>query len=249
MGPLEVPALDVELRQSPSSAIDACLVGLSTRALELIRVPPLVLADRPLEIGLAAFGPHVGACAAASMTHCLSTHALLLIVVEFTGQSCATLSVPVAVHSAGDGWVARALIRPAAWADVASVTVVSLSLAGRPLMSDLLPMTLRVGYNHSPAPSGAVLAAAMAGNVLALEAALAAGGSTEEADEVRKKDKPPLSTPLPRARLLLLPGSCNATPHAVRLSALYWAASYGHLEALRALLAAGASPAASEVVR
>ena len=38
--------------------------------------------------------------------------------------------------------------------------------------------------NHSPAPEGAVFAAAWAGNVASLQAALDAGGSTEEADEV-----------------------------------------------------------------
>ena len=40
-------------------------------------------------------------------------------------------------------------------------------------------------YNHTPAPEGAVFAAAKAGDVLALKAALDAGGSTEEADKVR----------------------------------------------------------------
>ena len=65
-----------------------------------------------------------------------------------------------------------------------SVTVVSLSLAGRPLPCDCLPATLQVGYNHAPAPAGAVFAAAMAGDVPALQAALDAGGSTEEAGEV-----------------------------------------------------------------
>ena len=40
--------------------------------------------------------------------------------------------------------------------------------------------------NHAPAPEGAVLAAAEAGDVPALQAALDAGGSTEEADEVRE---------------------------------------------------------------
>ena len=56
------------------------------------------------------------------------------------------------------GWIARALARPAAWADAASIAVVSLALGGRPLPCDCHP---------------------------ALQAALDAGGSTEEADEVR----------------------------------------------------------------
>ena len=42
------------------------------------------------------------------------------------------------------------------------------------------------GVDPSPAPVGAVLKAAQAGNVSALKAALDAGGSTEEATEVRR---------------------------------------------------------------
>ena len=85
----------------------------------------------------------------------------------------------------GGIWVIRALIRPAAWAEAASVTVVSLSLVDRLLSCDSLPATLRIGYNHAPTPTGAVLEAAKAGDAAALQAALDAGGSTEEADEVR----------------------------------------------------------------
>ena len=78
------------------------------------------------------------------------------------------------------------MLLPGPWkADAASLTVVSLSLAGRLLPSDCLPATLPVGYNHAPAPAGAVLAAANASDVPALRAALDSGGSTEEAGEVR----------------------------------------------------------------
>ena len=77
------------------------------------------------------------------------------------------------------------MLLPGPWkADAASITVVSLSLAGRPLFCDCLPATMRVGYNHSRAPAGAVFAAAGAGDVPALWAAIEAGGSTEEADRV-----------------------------------------------------------------
>ena len=89
----------------------------------------------------------------------------------------------------GGIWVIRALIRPAAWAEAASVTVVSLSLVDRLLSCDSLPATLRIGYNHAPTPTGAVLEAAKAGDAAALQAALDAGGSTEEADEVRGNGK------------------------------------------------------------
>ena len=91
----------------------------------------------------------------------------------------------VKARPSGGGWIVRVLVRPAAWADAAFVTVHSMSLAGRPLLCDCLPATLRVGYNHAPAPDGAVYQAAQAGDVVALQAALDAGGSTEEANNVR----------------------------------------------------------------
>jgi len=51
-----------------------------------------------------------------------------------------------------------------------------------------------VGYNHAPAPAGAVLEAASAGDVAALQAALDAGGSTEEnLNEVRGDGKVPVT--------------------------------------------------------
>ena len=55
----------------------------------------------------------------------------------------------VKARPSGGGWIIRALVRPASWADAASITVVPLSFAGRPLMSDLLPATLRVGYGRA----------------------------------------------------------------------------------------------------
>ena len=111
-------------------------------------------------------------------------HACLAIAIVLAGQPRGEVPTRVKARLSGGGWTARALASPSAWADAVSVTVVSLSLAGRPLPCDCLPATLQVGYNHAPAPAGAVFAAAMAGDVPALQAALDAGGSTEEAGEV-----------------------------------------------------------------
>ena len=170
---------------SATSAVEARLVNPSASALALTRVPARVHADRPLEIELAAVGLRVGADVAVSIASWISDHALLQISVEVPEQPRGEASLRVKAHPSGGGWIIRALIRPAAWADAASVTVVSLSLERRPLMSDLLPATLRVGYNHAPAPAGVVFAAATACDVAALQTALDAGGSTEEADEVQ----------------------------------------------------------------
>lgn len=119
------------------------------------------------------------------MAHWLSAHPRLAISFEAPGQTRAEVYLPVTARPSCGGSILRVLVRPAAWADASSVTVVSLSLAGLPHPCEFLPATLRVGYNHALAPAGAVLEASKAGDVPALQAALDAGGSTEEADEVR----------------------------------------------------------------
>ena len=186
VGPHEIPELCMGLCDRTTSSIDARLVAPSASSLCITRVPSDFYADRPLTIQLAVAGLCVDAPMAASVAAWLSMQILLHITVDKTGRPCSSYTVPVSVHpSRGGGWIARAIIRPSAWADAASVTVVSLSLAGRPLHSDCLPATMRVGNNHAMAPAGAVFAAAEAGDVAALQAALDAGGSTEEASRVR----------------------------------------------------------------
>ena len=179
----EIP--DMTMARSATLAIETRLVSPSASEFALNRVPPFVHADRPLELELATVEQGAGAGAAESVASWFSAHALLQISVEAPGQPRGEVSVRVKARSSGCSWTVRALVRPAYWANAASVTIVSLSLAGRPLLCDCLPATLRVGYNHTPAPEGEVFAAAQAGDVPALLAAIEEGGSTEEADEVR----------------------------------------------------------------
>lgn len=88
------------------------------------------------------------------------------------------------MRPSGDALIARACILPGTWAHAKAITVVSLVFADQPMSSERLPVTLRVGFNHAPAYARAVYAAAKAGNMPALQAALDDGGSTEEADYV-----------------------------------------------------------------
>ena len=182
--PFEYTTLGVEPCDSTASAVEARLVSPSTSEFSLTHVPTRVHADRPFEVNLTAIRLGVGD--GPTVARLLSAHARLAISVEGPGQPRGEVSLPVVARPSGCGWIARALIRPAFWADAASVTVLSFSLAGRPLSCDCLPVTLQVGYNHAPAQEGAVAAAAKAGDVPALQAALDAGGSTEEANEVRQ---------------------------------------------------------------
>ena len=188
VGPFELPILDLEPWQSPTSAIETRLVDPSARALVLRRVPPHFHADRPIEIELAVGGLHTsaGVSAASSLARRISYHTHLTIAVEATGRSCKNIIVPVSARPSDGGWVVRALVYPASWADSASVTVVSLTVGGISLHCELLPATLRVGYNYAPSPAGAVSSAAQAGDLPLLQAALDSGGSTEEANKVHR---------------------------------------------------------------
>ena len=138
--------------------------------------------DRPFEIDFSTV--ELGAGAAGSVARLITSHARLEVL-KVTGKSRTPYSFPLTAHSRDGNVIARALIYPASWTDADSVIVTSLTLAGQAVSCDFLPAVLRVGYNHAPAHAGAVSAAAKAGDVRALQAALDAGGSTEEADEVR----------------------------------------------------------------
>ena len=185
MSPFEVHALSMEPCDSATSVIEARLVSPSSSDFVVCRSPPRVHADRPLELELAVIGQGAVAGAAESVASWISAHAVLEIAVDIPGQPRCQVSVPVKARPSGGCRIIRALVHPAYWANAASVTVVSLILAERPIPCDCLPATLRVGYNHAPAPAGAVLAAARVGDVEALQAAIKAGGSTEEAERVR----------------------------------------------------------------
>ena len=183
--PLTIPVLGMGLCESATSAVKARVISPTESILAFTKVPGRVHADRPFEIELSAVGLGLVAGAAVSIARWLSSHARLTITVEVAGQPRAEVILTVTAHLSCGSWMARALVRPASWADAASVTVVSLSLEGQPVPCECLPATLPVGYNHDPAPTGEVYAAAKAGNVAALHAALDAGGSTEEASWVR----------------------------------------------------------------
>lgn len=179
------PRVIPELHMEPSTSMnEGVVVSPSLDDVVLSHLPPVVLADRPIEFEFTLAGLLSDAHALAQFARYISTHANLSVAVapEVTGQTCSRISAPVSVCQSGERRVARALIRPSAWSSATALTVESLTLAGRHLPQVCLPATLRVGFNNAPAPGGEVLAAAKAGDLAWLQAALAAGGSTEEAD-------------------------------------------------------------------
>lgn len=109
-----------------------------------------------------------------------------------------------------------------------------------------------MGYNHTPAPAGAVYNAAKASDFPALLAALEAGGSTEEEGLLRDSEVSGhemwFSVSL---RFSLVDSPVLRTEPQDSLTPLHWAAARGPVDALRTLLAAGANPqaAAADKVR
>lgn len=185
IGPLELPVVDLVPRNPLSSAIAAQLIQPAATSFVLTRMPPRLQTNLPLDIELRTFGVDAGSFAAALVARLISSYAhVTLMLKETSGQSDRGTITRVSVRRVDSGWIMRALIHPASWTDVASVSVESFSFAGQPLPSICLPATLRVGYNHVAARAGAVISASMAGDVAALQSALDAGGSTEEADQV-----------------------------------------------------------------
>ena len=190
IGPIEIPTLVMLPCDAATSAIEASVIRPLATAFLWNHMSGRVHTDRPLEINVTAAGIERGVGATALVARWLSAHALLTIEIDVeAGQDRASYTSPLTTRQSAGGWLARAIISPSAWANAASVTMVSITLAGRLMSCDCLPSTLLVGYNHTPAPAGAVLEAARAGDVPALQAALEAGGSTEEADAVRGEDK------------------------------------------------------------
>ena len=160
---------------------------------------PRLHPDRPLDIVVVDFELGASAATSTSVTQLLSSHALLSVtVIENTSNSRVTFTVPVSARSSPRGWIVRALIHPDTWKHATSICVEALSLARRhlPCQGDCLPAILRVGFKHGRAGEGAVFGASKAGDVSALQAALDAGGSTDEMDEVRVKclKAPPFGT-------------------------------------------------------
>ena len=240
--PFEFREIALEPWQTHTSPIAVRLVSPSSSVHQVVvtHLPSRLHSDRPFEIALASVGLFGYVGAAESEARWMSTHGRVLL--EEMGERCVSYAAPVTARPASGGWMARALIHPLSWHNATSVSVLSLTFAGRPLSCECLPATLLVGYNHAPAPAGAVLAAARAGDVPALQAALDAGGSTEEVDEVRFVDV------WTREKIVEGPTSFPAILQN-GFSALYYAASGRRLEALSTLLAAGANPAAASKVR
>ena len=105
----EIP--DMTMVPSATFAIETRLVSPSASVFALNSMPPLVHADRPLELELAAVGQGTGTGAAESVTSWISAHALLQISVEAAGQPEGEVSFRVKARPSEGGWIVRVLVR------------------------------------------------------------------------------------------------------------------------------------------
>ena len=260
--PVEPPVLAV---MSDLVAPLGCIVcALAPDDIRLEPPPERVLPGRPVDL---LFTPRSGMVltpdAAQGIADCLETH--LRVAVHCLGdEGVAALELPVSVRAVGKRWRARVLIRTSPAATTGAflatnscpVKINALMLAGQPLPLAHLPATVLFNFNHDLAPRGDVWDAAAKGDVPALMAALAAGGSTEEADRVSLGCAGSTAcvphtcstcSLIARCGHLRAPSSNPILVLQVGDTALMEAAAQNRLDAARVLIAAGADVTARKV--
>ena len=236
VGPVEISVVDV--LDDPARPTSARLSAPFLDDLTLVYEKSVLLPNSPLDFGLGGDSSTMGLESLSALASCLDTHLRVTIHPDLSTTSCDamrhTLVAPVSarVTNAGAGVRVRVLALPAAWSEATHMTTRFMDLAGIRLLPP--PESVRVGFNHSRAPVGRVFMAATNNDVPALVAALIAGFSTEEADNVgsgyrrcRVRNRFPCISPFSSPQT-------DWTP-------LIDAARLGHLESVRVLVAAGAS--------
>ena len=178
--PVEVTS--VEILDDSTSPTGARLFAPHLDDLTMTSSPKTLLPDHPLELHFslpACIG--VGSGSNSAVARAISTHLRVSInwQVAATSGECARMS-PVAAITCDGYWRTRILQSPSVWAKASAIDLDRVTVDSAPVAMGQVPVTVRVGYNHSIAPAGLVLAAATNGDVPALWAALGDGGSTEE---------------------------------------------------------------------
>lgn len=236
-----VELAELELVSTPDLPLGVGLCALTPNALVLHQPPVSVPLGRPLELAVSLSDCGlIGPASSSAMERCLETHVRVSVFPEGLAGSDATgAAVPVSARTCGAGWTLRVLASPKSWAYAPAFTLGTQLLAGRPLLSTWLPAAVEVVCSHVRARKGAVWDAARRGDVPALMQALASGGSTEEADEVRGDASVCLQAYVPTA----------VCPLQFGRTALWVAANAGREEAARVLVRVGADAAAKDRVR
>lgn len=189
-GPVALPELVLVESQAASIGLRLCAPTADDFSLDAL--PTILLPHMPLVITFCSLDD--SATGTEAIARFIEQH--LKVVVSVAASLTTTpgdttepdvASLAVSARPVNDGRRIAARVSPSSWDLASAVTLRELLLAGSPFPVASLPARLRVGFNHDPAPCGEVYAAAQMGDALALQVALAAGGSTEETNNVSSR--------------------------------------------------------------
>jgi hypothetical protein len=96
------------------------------------------------------------------------------------------VSAPVYINVSVDGVLLFVAVPPGT-PEGSRVVINRVWVAGREVVLDELSSSITIGFNHVPAPAGAMIEATKAGNLSGVRAALDNGESTEQKDEVSQR--------------------------------------------------------------
>lgn len=151
-----------------------------------VDLPDIVLPGRPIEFALGVTNLHEGT-PAPEITPCLlrSLRVSVLVATD-TGQCRNDASCTVLKETARGALRVRVLLYPSLWTGAPALAIEALKISASSVASPHLPKTLVLRFNHERSSAGSLWAAASVGDVRGLEAALAAGCSTEETQDVSR---------------------------------------------------------------
>lgn len=189
LDPVELTSIDIlEHSESPSGAR---LYASSLSDSELT-VPTTLFHDQPFDMYLVPFSESsisMGPASAAAVDRAVSANMIVTLGLHFNAtEEVITISTRISGNVFDSRLRIRVLQLPTLWAAVDHISLHEIRFAETVKWAGKLPANVRVGCNHSVAPECEVYAAAVSGNVAALWAALADGGSTEEANDVSGLD-------------------------------------------------------------
>ena len=181
LAPVEFPS--ISLSALPGQPLGICVSAPTApdvaASLKVRRLHKWIAPGRPFEFDVAPPSPCKDATAQAAFIAKLQTHFSVSAVPCDRGGRPRGPPMPAALSQSDSGCLR---VRVMVGADAICGMIVSATYAGMPACASHLPVTTTVF--RALAPKGAVWLAAVAGDVAKLKAALARGGSTEEADEV-----------------------------------------------------------------
>ena len=187
-GPVEPP--EIGFYDSPDDLLGVRVCALAASDVALQPVSGIKFGQRALDLLFRLRDGAIGICnshVVAGIAQSMTTHLRVSICIaeqdsDVDRSEC--IESLVSVRVAGEDLVARVLVPPGTWRQASVATVQAVSWADVPMTAPSLPARVMLHASHERAPPGRAHDRASDGDCAGLLAALAAGGSTEEVDEV-----------------------------------------------------------------